>query len=262
MTGHARARDGKQAIEMTREQRLARAFVRLADTLAPGFDPLRLFDELVSQCIALLDADAGGVLVADARGGMRIMAASPEDAAGLELLQLLTGEGPCVDCYRVGAPLTVADLDAERDRWPDLAGAAPALGYRSTCTVPLRLHSSTIGALNLFRREAGPIPPADAGLAQALADSAALSLLHWSADPAGDGEVLIKTQAAIAYRNALEIAKGMIAHHAHVPVAAATDLLRRYAAARGASLVAIVRALVDRTLAPSDVVARAETPET
>ncbi|MEU6866171.1 GAF domain-containing protein [Streptomyces sp. NPDC046876] len=240
---------------MTRERELARAFVSLADTLAPGFDPLRLFDELVTQCVALLDANAGGVLMGDARGGLRVMAASHEEAAQLELLQLTGDGGPCVDCYLSGEPLAVPDLGAERERWPELVEAALAVGYRSAHTVPLRLHTLTIGALNLFRREPGLISPADADLAQALADSAALSLLHWTSEPAADGEILVRTQAAIAYKNTLEIAKGMIAQYADVPVAEASRILRAYAAGQADSLARIVRALVDRTLDPAEVAA-------
>ncbi|MFF4323186.1 hypothetical protein [Streptomyces sp. NPDC001568] len=89
-----RSEAGKQAKDMNREQQLARTFVELADTLTPGFDPLVLFDVLVTRCVDLLDVDAGGAMMADARGGLRIMAASGEEAVLLELLQLQSGTGP------------------------------------------------------------------------------------------------------------------------------------------------------------------------
>ncbi|MFJ8160356.1 GAF and ANTAR domain-containing protein [Streptomyces sp. NPDC096136] len=248
MTSLKPNRDGKQATEMTREQQLARAFVSLADTLAPDFDPLSLFDGLVGHCVGLLDADAGGVMMGDARGGLRIMAASGEDAVLLELLQLQTGSGPCVDCYHSGQALSVADLAAERHRWPELASAALEVGYHSSQTVPLRLHEHVIGALTLFRRAAGRLDPEQTEVAQALADSAALSLLHWSADPEPGAEVLTKTQAAIAYKNALEIAKGMVAQHAGVSVEEASRILRGYAVDRRVSLADTVHALVAGSL--------------
>ncbi|MFJ9644090.1 GAF and ANTAR domain-containing protein [Streptomyces sp. NPDC101206] len=233
---------------MTREQQLARAFVSLADTLAPDFDPLSLFDGLVGHCVDLLDADAGGVMMGDARGGLRIMAASGEEAVLLELLQLQTGSGPCVDCYHSGQPLTVPDLAAEHRRWPELAAAALEVGYQSSQTVPLRLHDHVIGALTLFRRATGTLRPEEIELAQALADSAALSLLHWSADPVPAAEVLTKTQAAIAYKNALEIAKGMVAQHARVSLQEASQLLRDYAVRHQVSIADTVHGLVARTL--------------
>ncbi|MFH7596705.1 GAF and ANTAR domain-containing protein [Streptomyces racemochromogenes] len=248
MTSAKPTRDRKQATEMTREQQLARAFVSLADTLAPGFDPLSLFDGLVRHCVGLLDADAGGVMMGDARGGLRIMAASGEDAVLLELLQLQTGSGPCLDCYHSGLPLSVPDLAADRHRWPELATAALEVGYRSTQTVPLRLHEQVIGALTLFRRAEGRLDAEQTEVAQALADSAALSLLHWSADPDPGAEVLTKTQAAIAYKNALEMAKGMIAQHAGVSVEEASALLRGYTIDRGVSLADTVHALVAGSL--------------
>ncbi|MGW5344471.1 GAF domain-containing protein [Streptomyces sp. NPDC004050] len=183
---------------------MARAFVSLTDTLAPDFDHLGLFDGLIGHCVDLLDADAGGVMMGDARGGLRIMAASGEEAVLLELLQLRTGSGPCVDCYHSGQPLPVPDLAAERRRWPELSAAALEVGYQSSQTVPLRLHDHVNGALTLFRRATGTLRPEEIELAQALADSAALSLPHWSADPVPAAEVLTKTQAAIAYKNALD----------------------------------------------------------
>ncbi|MEV5232623.1 hypothetical protein [Streptomyces pseudogriseolus] len=79
---------------MNRERELAKAFVDLADTYAPQFDPLYLFTGLVRGCQALLTVDAAAAMIADARGTSKTMAATDEEAAFVQLMQLQTGRGP------------------------------------------------------------------------------------------------------------------------------------------------------------------------
>ncbi|MEU5811703.1 hypothetical protein [Streptomyces sp. NPDC047718] len=97
-------------------------------------------------------------------------------------------------------------------------------------------------------RATGTLRPEEIELAQALADSAALSLLHWSADPVPAAEVLTKTQAAIAYKNALEIAKGMVAQHAREPARGLAVAARLRGAPHQVSIADTVHGLVARTL--------------
>ncbi|MEU9229354.1 hypothetical protein AB0D40_33980 [Streptomyces massasporeus] len=82
---------------MNRERELAKAFVDLSDTYAPDFDPLRLFHQLVHSCRGLLNVDAAAVMVADARGTLKTLAATEDGAAFIELMQMQTGHGPCMD---------------------------------------------------------------------------------------------------------------------------------------------------------------------
>ncbi|MBK3575675.1 hypothetical protein JHN63_18010 [Streptomyces sp. MBT65] len=86
---------------MNREREVVKAFVELADTYAPDFDPLHLFDRLVQSCRQLLDVDAVAVMIADARGTLKTMAATDDEAAFIELMQMQTGRGPCTPCRYV-----------------------------------------------------------------------------------------------------------------------------------------------------------------
>ncbi|MET9291107.1 GAF and ANTAR domain-containing protein [Streptomyces sp. NPDC003077] len=241
---------------MGREQQLTEAFVQLADTLADDFDPLGLFHRLVSHCVTLLDTDAAGVLMADGRGRLRTMGVSSDEAALMELLQLHAGVGPCVDCYHAGHRVDVDDLTRERDRWPGLAPFALDAGFRAVHALPLRLHERTIGTLGLFRTRPGPLAPEDERLAQALADVAALALLHWSSEPTRPEDILTRTQSAIAVKGTLDIAKGMIAEYARVPVAEAGVILRHYAQSHHVRLADVAEGLVQRTLRLEAVVGR------
>ena len=106
-----------------REQLLASAFVELADTLVDDYDVIDVLDRLVAHSVQLLAADAAGIMLADARGRLRVVASTSEESDWTELLQMQADEGPCVDCVRTGHPVTVTDLDAAAARWPRFAAA-------------------------------------------------------------------------------------------------------------------------------------------
>ncbi|HSX99375.1 MAG TPA: GAF domain-containing protein [Streptomyces sp.] len=239
---------------MNRELQLAQAFVALSDTYASDFDPLRLFHRLVHTCRALLDTDAAAVMIADARGSLRTMAATDEEAAFAEMLQAQTGHGPCMESYRSEQPVSVPDIAAEQERWPVLAEVMTRTGYASLQAVPMRLQDRSLGSLTLLRRRTGRLSEEDVQLAQALADSATLALMHWSTEPSRRDDVITRVQSAIAAKTSLEIAKGMIAEYAGTTVAEAARLLSSYAALRRVRLTETVHALVTRGIDPAAVV--------
>ncbi|WP_314174685.1 GAF domain-containing protein [Streptomyces winkii] len=238
---------------MNREQQVSRAFVALSDTFAAEFDPLSLFQNLVRQCVGLLDVTAAGVMLDDGRGQLRIMAISGEEAGVLEMLQLQTDAGPCMDCYRTGSPLTVADLSEEAGRWPGLVPHALEYGYRSLHTVPLQLQGRVLGAVNLFRTDPGTLDVADQQLAQAFADISAVALMHWSVEPARPEDVLTRMQSVISAKVSLEVAKGMVAQAADISVSEAGELLRDHAAERRMRLSDLVHGLTDGSLSLREV---------
>ncbi|GAB3878233.1 hypothetical protein GCM10027612_02160 [Microbispora bryophytorum subsp. camponoti] len=103
---------------VTRERQLTDAFAELTDTLVGDFDVVDLLHQLTVRCVRLLDVDAAGLLLADRQGRLRPMAASTEQARILKLLQLQDVDGPGLDCYRTGEPVTSADLIAGEGAGP------------------------------------------------------------------------------------------------------------------------------------------------
>ena len=79
-----------------REAALARAFVRLADTLASDFDVVDFLQGLSADAVEILEAEAAGVMLADPRGGLRLIASSDERMRLLELFELQGAQGPCL----------------------------------------------------------------------------------------------------------------------------------------------------------------------
>src|SRR5690348_11548110 len=93
-----------------RESRVLDAVVPIVDTLLDDFDVVDLMTELTERCAELLDVAAAGFLLADPFEHLRLLAATTEQARDLELFQLQADQGPCVDCYASGRPVSVADL--------------------------------------------------------------------------------------------------------------------------------------------------------
>jgi len=153
-----------------RERLVSAAFVGLADTLVDDYDIIDLLDHLVGHSVELLAVDAAGVLLADAQRNLRVVASTNEQTEWMELMQLQADEGPCVECFRTGAPVSFADLaelDDTAGRWPRFFAALQDRGgFRSVHALPLRLRGEALGTLNLFDCKPGPLPAADLALGQ------------------------------------------------------------------------------------------------
>ncbi len=147
--------------ETPRETRVLAAVVSLVDTLLDDFDVVDLMTELTERCAQLLDVAAAGFLLADPFDQLRLLAATTEQARELELFQLQADEGPCVDCYATGQPVSVADLDAAAARWPRFVPAALDAGFGSVHAVPMRAAGIVLGALGLFGTDPGELNDAD-----------------------------------------------------------------------------------------------------
>ncbi len=97
---------------MSREEKLARTLVELADTLVADFDVVELLTLLTDRCVEVLDVEAAGLMLVAPEGDLRVMASSSETMRVLELFELQAQEGPCLDCYRTGEPVVNQDLGA------------------------------------------------------------------------------------------------------------------------------------------------------
>ncbi|MFE0101295.1 GAF and ANTAR domain-containing protein [Streptomyces sp. NPDC059009] len=242
---------------MDREQQLAEAFVGLADTLADDFDPVVLLDQLARHCVTLIGAAETGIMMATARGSLRTMAVSDDGAALFELFRLQADEGPCLDCYRTGEPVNATDLGESTDRWPQLAPLAVRAGYRAAHALPLRADHQVIGAVNLLLESPGGLPDAELRLAQALADVAALALIHYRPEPVRPTDILTRVQSTLSAKAAVETATGMLAQHGDLGLAQAHQALRTYCRTNGGRLVDAAQALIRGDLDPATVLAAA-----
>ena len=235
-----------------RERAVSAAFVTIANSLAEGYDPVDLCTGLTRDCALLLDVATAGLLLADEGGVLHVMAASSEATRDLEAFQLQRKEGPCLDCYRVGSPILVPDLNVEHARWPTFVPAAISAGFTSVHAVPVRLRDTVLGALGLFSTEAGALNAADLDLAQALAHVASVALV---ADKAlSDKSAIIEQlHTALRSRVVLEQAKGFLAEAGGLDMGEAFAALRRYARDHNLKLSDVAGHLVSRDLPAQQV---------
>jgi transcriptional regulator with GAF, ATPase, and Fis domain len=213
---------------MSREHDLAEALVEAADTLVDDFDIIDFLHTLAERCVQLLDVDAAGLMLVDQRGQLHATAASAENARLLELFELQSDAGPCVDAFRTGTPVVNADLHAHHEHWPRFAEAAEMAGYVSVHALPLRLRTTVVGALNLFCSRPGPLSQDDVRTGQALADVATIGIL--AQRTVHQAELLTtQLQTALTSRVAIEQAKGVLAERHKTTVDAAFAMMRRHA---------------------------------
>ncbi len=231
-----------------REQDIIESFIRFADRLIDDVDVLDLTTELAADCARLLDVGAVGLLLADPGGVLHLLAATSEEARKLEAFQLQRDEGPCLDCYHSGEPVSVADLGTQTKRWPRFTAVAAAQGFASVHAIPMRLRQERLGALGLFGTTPGALNEGDLKLAQGLAHVASIAIVQ-AANAPQDGDVLTALQAAVASRSVVDMAKGVIAERQSVDTQEAFNRLRDYAHQHHQHLADVARDVVaGRTL--------------
>lgn len=243
--------------ESPRETRVLDAVVSLVDTLLDDFDIVDLLTELTEHSAELLDIAAAGFLLVDPLGQLRLLAATTEQARDLELFQLQADEGPCVECYATGQPVSVADLRTATLRWPRFVPAALDAGFASVHAVPMRAAGIVMGALGLFGPNPEELNAADRLVAQTLAHIACVAILQEHAPT--PSTVMPQLRSALASRVIVEQAKGLIRETLDVSVEHAFTSIRSYARANGEHLTEVARRLMnDRLARPVLVAAIAE----
>lgn len=228
---------------MDKSERLAQVFVELSDTLIESFDVVDFLQTLTDRCVELLGVDAAGLMLTDQRGGLQLMAATLERARLLEVFELQIEEGPCLECFADGLPVTNVDLSEAYRRWPVFTPAAVGAGFGGTHALPMRLRGRVIGALNLFTDQPVHLSGTDLGIGQAMADVATIGLLHQR--NAHEQTILSEQlQTALHSRVLVEQAKGALAARADISVAEAFKLLRTYARSNQLTLSDVAAAVV------------------
>jgi len=231
---------------VSREEEVSGAFLQLVDSLVEDFDLIELLTVLADRCVSILDASACGILLADADGYLRVMAASDERAHLLELFQLQNEEGPCLECYASGEAVVGEDLE-QGEHWPLFSAESVSAGFRSVCALPLRLRNNVLGAMNLFLQQPRGLTDADVALGQALADVASIAI----AQDATVRSVELRAdqlQRALDSRVAIEQAKGMLAERERIDMDEAFDRLRHHSRRTNRRLTEVASALASGDL--------------
>ncbi|MEO7236304.1 MAG: GAF and ANTAR domain-containing protein [Lapillicoccus sp.] len=229
------------------QQRLLEVFVALADTMVAEFDVIDLMHTLTETTVELLDADAAGLMLADQRGHLQVITATSHQIQELEALELLHGEGPCVDCFRTGEAVTNVPIAEAGQRWPRFQPAAERAGYSTVHALPMRLRDQVIGSMNVYRVKPGRLSETDIALGRGLADMATIGLLQERA--VSERAVLAEQlQGALNSRIVIEQAKGVLAERLNLDPDASFAVMRRFARGSGRPLLTVASHVINGTL--------------
>ena len=171
--------------------------------------------------------------------------------SGIELiqeLQLSLGQGPCVDAWRSGEPVTESDLaDPALLRWPVFAQPAVEAGVRAVFAFPLRVGAIRIGVMALYRDREGGLSADEFADGLVLAEVAVQVVLGLQAGAEPDAlHALLSTQPA--YWAEVHQATGMISAQLGVSLDEAFVRLRAVSFAENRQLGEVAGDVVARRL--------------
>jgi hypothetical protein len=203
--------------------------------------------QLCVLAVESLSVSGVGLSVSSGAGHHRKVAATDEVSDRVEDLQVLLGQGPCVDAIATGAPVLAADLaDAANERrWPMFTPAASAIGVRASFSVPLVVGELRLGAMDLYRSAAGPLHPPQVDEARDFATAAVNMLLDQQRSerdphaPAARGA----PGSSVVYQ-----ATGMVMVQLETDAESAFAALRARAYQEGRSLQDVARDVLERRL--------------
>jgi GAF domain-containing protein len=228
---------------------LAREFVVLADTLSAAGSVAEVLVRVVHAARAVVPgADLVSVTLRDPDGGFHTPVETDALATRLDELQYRLGEGPCIAATMKGGLGLVhaPDLAASAD-FPTYGPAARSLGAGGLLAVGLFPEGEVprMGALNLYSREPGALDGRDQDLALVLASHAATALAATQAFDSVDLEAA-QLRQALASRDVIGQAKGILMERRGISAAEAFDILRRTSQDLNVKLIKVAETLAAR----------------
>jgi GAF domain-containing protein len=236
-----------------RSIRIVRSFAKLAGALVGDFDVVEMLDRLARSCVDLLDVDAAGILLLNQDQTLEVAASSNGAARYMEIFQVQSRSGPCVDVVRTGRPIVVTDRGELERRWPVFGRAVARFGYSAVHAVPMRVDDETIGALNLFSTTPPGLDELDTEVTQALADAATIGIMQQRSITRAT-LLAEQLQLALTTRTSVEQAKGIVAEYGGVDVETAFEAIRTFARSHRSNISSVAKQLIARTIDPRSVI--------
>lgn len=210
-------------------------------------------DRLCELCVELLGVDAAAITLILDGGNSATLGVSSSAARVFDEVQFTMGEGPCLQAVADRAPVLVPDLGGvDPERWPMYTPALLEMDVHSVHAIPVVLAGECLGALDLFRHEAGPLAAEQLAGALAAAQLAELPLLDLLADdlretvrdPGSTGWAELDAMSRVE----ISQATGMIVAQLDVDPGEALVRLRAHAFATGRSASDVANDILDRRL--------------
>ena len=155
----------------------------------------------------------------------------------LDDIQMESGQGPCLEAAWREPMVRIDDMEID-DRWPIFSGRAvretPA---RSSLSFQLFTHQGAMGALNLFSEEKNAFTTESDEIGLIYATHAALALFRTQQED--------QFHSALASRDIIGQAKGMIMERFTVDAVQAFELLRRLSQDSNTPLARVAQQIID-----------------
>ena len=199
----------------------------LLQTLGPDDADTPLIERLCQLCVGSVGVDGVGLSVTAGAGKQSTVAATDATSRRVEEMQVLFGEGPCIDAMSSGAAVLVGDLTRAPlvERWPAFTPAARDAGVRAAFAFPLQIGAIRLGAMDLYRERTGTLEHVELVEARSFADAAVRVILDLQSQ-GGDGELPDELAPGWSTSSAVHQATGMIM------VQLGTDVVSAFAALR------------------------------
>jgi hypothetical protein len=166
----------------------------------------------------------------------------------VEELQFTLGEGPCVDAYKQDRVVLEPDLQiGGMPLWPAFTPPAVEAGVQAVFAFPLRVGTVRLGALDLYRDEAGPMSDDQHADALVMAEVIANWVLDVQAE-APAGSVAGELERDADFHFMVHNAAGAVSVQLEVSIAEALIRLRAHAFSHGRPLRDVAEDVVERRL--------------
>jgi GAF domain len=210
--------------------RFARAVAARTDA---GHDPAT---SLCAASVDVLGLTGVGIMLLS---GTRLDSVAVSDSVtrDIEALELMLGEGPCVDAFHNRTTCFDENLaDGRVVTWTAFREAALAAGLHAAFGFPLVVDDACIGVLNCYRDRAGHLSAEQVADAHVVADMSGRTILSWQADAAPGTLAWQLEGSGRGNRVIVHQAVGRVSVQARVTVSDAMALLHAHAFAHDRAL--------------------------
>jgi hypothetical protein len=214
-----------------------RRFAQLIDAIhrEAGPDPDELLDRLTQAAVATIPGTAHAGVTIVARDAVRSVGATDDVARVMAELAHRVRQGPAIDAPLHQAAVQITDIETDT-RWPGFAELVlRETPVRSMVAMPL-FHDDESGALNIYADHAGGWCGGDEDLTLTFGVHAALVVEQRRREK--------RYRSALANRDTIGQAKGMLMERFKIDSATAFALLARLARDRRESVAAVARRVV------------------
>ncbi len=197
-----------------------------------------VLEEVTNTALSCLPAaQYAGITVASRDGKVRTASATGHYPALLDDIQQRHCGGPCLSAAWEHHVMRIDDL-ADDQRWPGYCrDAVEETPIRSILSFPLFADRQTMGALNFYAEQPGVFDDDSVELGMTLATHVALA---WNMVRRDE-----QFRSALASRDIIGQAKGMVMERFKIDALQAFELLKRLSQRSNTALVAVARQLVE-----------------